>query len=165
MPWRRLYLGILLCVAVMSPILLAAPAAQAGSDVELSSGGTVYVPIYSNIFTGPRKIPFQLAATLIVRNTDLTHSITVTAVDYYDSQGKLLRSYISEPLKISPIGGTHYYLDETDKEGGGGANFIVRWRADHKVNRPIIEGVMAGGQSGLGISYRTAGQELTEHGK
>jgi hypothetical protein len=165
MSLRRFFLGLLLCVAVMSPILPAVPAAQAGSDVELSSGGTVYVPIYSNIFTGPRKIAYQLAATLIVRNTDLTHTITVTAVDYYDSEGKLLRSYISEPLKIGPIGGTYYYLDETDKEGGGGANFVVRWQADRKVNKPIIEGIMVGGQSGRGISYRTVGQELTEHGK
>jgi len=36
-------------------------------------------------------------------------------------------------------------------KGGSGANFIVEWVSDTKVNQPVIEAVMVGidGQSGI----------------
>jgi len=66
---------------MLAAALAAAPQASAGSDISLSKGATFYVPIYSNVFTGARPLPFQLAATLVIRNTDTVHSLTIENVD------------------------------------------------------------------------------------
>jgi hypothetical protein len=58
-------------------ILLAGPitTTRADSDIFLSTGQTVYVPIYSHIYSGLKGRPFNLAATLSIRNTDPKHWI------------------------------------------------------------------------------------------
>ena len=131
-------------------------------DIQLSDGQTVYVPIYSHIYSGFKARPFDLAATLSVRNTDPTHTITLLAVTYYDSEGKLLKEYLSEPVKMTALMSTRYIIMEGDKTGGSGANFIVKWKADQKVNPPIIEGVMIGTHSGQGISFVSRGQIIKD---
>ena len=60
---------------------------HAGSGMELSSGQTVYVPIYSHIYSGLKGKPFSLAATLSIRNTDPKHPIMLVSVKFYDSEG------------------------------------------------------------------------------
>ena len=135
--------------------------ANAGSSVELSAGGTVYVSIYSNVHTGPKAQPVQLAAMLSIRNTDPKFPITIFTAEYYDSSGKLVRSYIREARELKPLETVYYYIKGEDTSGGSGANFLVKWRSKDKVNKPIIEGIMT--NSRLGLSYRCPGQEISEH--
>jgi hypothetical protein len=132
------------------------------SDVRLSKGQTVYVPAYSNVFTGPRKLPFQLATTLSIRNTDLSASFQVTAIDYYDTSGKLVRRYLDKPQILGPLASIFVHIEEKDTSGGFGANFIVRWSSDKTINTPIIECVMIGATGGQGISFVSSGQEIKE---
>jgi len=134
--------------------------AQANSNVELSSGETVYVSIYSNIYSGPKEIRHELAAILSIRNTDPHNFITITKADYYDTNGKMIESYVTKPIKLNPLESTYFYLKEYDKRGGPGANFIVKWQSEKKVNHPIIEGVMVSSQKG--ISFICPGQIITE---
>ncbi len=130
------------------------------SEIRLSKGQTVYVPVYSNVFTGPRKLPFQLAATLSVRNTDLSSPFRVTSIDYYDTQGKLVRRYLDKPASVGPLASTYVHIEEKDASGGFGANFIVKWEADKIINAPIIECIMIGATGGQGISFVSPGQEI-----
>ncbi len=58
------------------------------TDYVLSRGQTVYVPVYSNIYSSPKAVPNNLANILSIRNTDLTRAIHVTVVDYYDTKGQ-----------------------------------------------------------------------------
>ncbi|MDD2582667.1 MAG: DUF3124 domain-containing protein [Desulfuromonadaceae bacterium] len=132
------------------------------SGVSLSKGQAVYVPVYSNVFTGPRRLPFQLATTLSIRNTDLSVSIRVTSIDYYDTKGKMVRRYLGRPLEVRPLASAFIHIEEKDVTGGFGANFIVRWNAGKVVNNPIIECVMIGATSGQGISFVSPGQEIRE---
>ena len=60
------FILILLAVGTIPAFCLAA-----SSEVRLSKGQTVYVSPYSNVFAGPRKLPFQMAPTLRLRNTNL----------------------------------------------------------------------------------------------
>lgn len=60
-------------------------------NFQAATGQTIYVPIYSHIYYENREKSFDLAATLSIRNTDLTSPMIVTAVRYYDTNGKLLR--------------------------------------------------------------------------
>ena len=131
-------------------------------DVKLSKGQTVYVPAYSNVYSGPKKNPFQLATMLSIRNVDLTGNFKVTAIDYYDNDGRLIRRYADSPMIIGPLGSHHIYLEEKDTRGGFGANFIVRWASDKTINSPIIECVMIGATGGQGISFVSPGQEIRE---
>ena len=135
------------CCSILAAVILLAglaTTARAGSDISLSTGQTVYVPIYSHIYSGLKGRPFNLAATLSIRNTDPKHPISLISVKFYDSEGKLLKTYLDNPLEIKAMASTRYILTESDAAGGSGANFLVKWTSKTKVNPPLIEGVMIG---------------------
>ena len=157
---------LLLVIILLISFSLVSPQStivHAGSDIELSRGATVYVAIYSNIFSGSKGQSFNLAGMLSIRNTDPKHPITILTVDYYDSDGKLLASHLKEPRVLKPLQSVHHQIQERDTSGGPGANFIVKWSADHKVNKPVIEALMTSLLGATGLSFRTEGQEITEH--
>ena len=134
--------------------------APARADMRLFKGQTVYVPVYSHIYSGDREQPFYLAATLSIRNTDLKHEIKLTAVDYYDSEGKFLKHYLDTPLLLNAMATKRYVVPESDKSGGSGAKFIVRWQSDQPVAEPLIESVMISTKTQQGISFTSRGRVL-----
>lgn len=138
------------------------PVVSSAEDIQLSAGQTVYVPIYSHIYSGIKARPFDLAAILSIRNTNLKSSINLVCVKYYDSGGKLVKDYLKAPSSLNALGSTRYIIAENDKAGGSGANFIVIWKSDKPVNPPIIEGVMIGTHSGQGISFVSRGQVIMD---
>src|SRR5262245_1785562 len=83
-------------------------------EIRISKGQTVYVPAYSNVYSGPKKLPYQLATTLSIRNVDPAARFKVTSIDYYDNDGRLLRRYLDAPMTIDPLGSYHIYLEEKD---------------------------------------------------
>jgi len=99
---------------------------------------------------------------LSVRSTDLSAAIRITSIDYYDTNGRMIRRYLDKPLNLGPLASTFVHIEEKDASGGFGANFIVRWNADRVVNTPVIECVMIGATSGQGISFVSPGQEIRE---
>ena len=135
---------------------------MAESEIPLSKGQTVYVPVYSHIYSGNNNIPFYLTATLSIRNTDPKQSITVLAADYYDTTGKLLKKYIANPVPLGPICSTHFIIQESDEAGGAGANFIVKWKSENPTNIPLIESIMIGTRSSQGVSFTSRGQAIRE---
>lgn len=145
-------------------VVFASVQANADSRVQLSDGETVYVSVYSNVYSGPRAKPFELAAMLSIRNTDPKYSITILKVDYYENHGTRIDGYIKEQFELGPLASTHVYIKEYDKRGGPGANFIVKWKSENKVNHPIIEAIMLGLASGQGLSFTCPGQIIREHG-
>ncbi|MFZ0613808.1 MAG: DUF3124 domain-containing protein [Desulfobacterales bacterium] len=157
----RVFLALRAWLLAVAGAAIMIPAASAD---ELSQGQKVYVPIYSHVYGGDRENPFQLAAILSVRNTDPTTSITLTAVDYFDSDGKLLRRYLEKPTEIGALASVRYVVRESDESGGSGAKFIVEWRAAVRVNPPILEGVMIGTRMQQGISFVSRGQVIHETG-
>lgn len=124
----------------------------ASAGIELSKGQSVYVPVYSNVISGPREVPAHLSNTLIIRNTDLHNGIQVTLADYYNTKGGLIKRYYTQPVSMAPLETIYIYLSERDQEGGVGANFIIQWHADKEVNVPIIECVMVGSQGRAFVS-------------
>jgi hypothetical protein len=130
--------------------------------IDWSKGQTVYVPAYSHIYSGDTEYKFLLAVTLSIRNTDPKNSLTVTSVDYFDTNGKLIKKYLEKPVFLAPMSSTRYVVKESDESGGSGANFIVTWKADQAVHAPIIESVMIGTRSQQGISFTSRGQVISE---
>ena len=129
-------------------------------NINLSNGQRIYVPAYSHIYSGNREKPFLLTVTLSIRNIDPIHQISITLVDYYETQGKLLKKYIKSPIKLNPLESLRYVIPERDESGGSGANFIIEWKTDKLVNPPIIESIMIGTQSGQGVSFTSRGREV-----
>jgi hypothetical protein len=123
---------------------------------------TVYVPVYSHVYFGDGR-PYLLATTLSIRNTDLKRAITVKSVKYYDTDGRLVRSYLTDPLRLRALASKEILVEEHDVAGGSGAKFIVEWTAEEAVDRPIIEAVMIGASDLRGISFVSAGKEISGH--
>ena len=126
----------------------------------LSKGQDVYVPAYSHIYHGNKETPLLLSVTISIRNIDKNNPITITKVDYFETAGALVKQYISKPLLLGPLGSERFIVPQKDNTGGSGANFIVTWESDKPTNPPIIESVMIGTQSQLGISFTSRGQPL-----
>lgn len=129
----------------------------------LSKGESVYVSIYSNVYSGVKLHALELSGMLSIRNTDPKYAISVLKADYYDSKGKLLEKYIKQPLELKPLESTHCLVKVSDKRGGPGAKFIVIWRSDQKVNPPIIEGIMLSTRAQQGISFICPGRIISKH--
>jgi hypothetical protein len=139
---------------------LSIPAVHAASEDGLSKGQLVYVPVYSHVYYGDYERKILLTGILSIRNTDPGQAITLTRADYYDSDGKLIKSYQSQPLTLKPMASTRFIVKESDTKGGSGANFLVEWRAEMEVNEPIMEGVMIGAAGQQGISFTSRGKAI-----
>lgn len=141
-------------------ITLQIPLHAADKNIGLSKGQRVYVPAYSHIYSGNQERPFLLTVTLSIRNIDPTHQIHITVADYYETQGRLLKKFINNPLTLKPLESERYVIPQRDESGGSGANFIVEWHSEAFVNPPIIESVMIGTQSSQGVSFTSRGREI-----
>jgi len=148
--------------AVVLMMLLTPLQTTAGEAAALSKGQTVYVPAYSHIYHGNSEKPFFLTVTLSIRNVDAKRRIKLTAVDYYETQGMLLKNYIKAPILLKPLESVRYIVAEKDELGGSGANFIVEWQSEKPVNPPIIETVMISSRLGQGISFTSRARVIIE---
>ena len=132
-------------------------------NFKIAIGQTIYVPVYSHIYHQDQQKEekiFNLAATLSIRNTDLTKPIIITSVRYYDSNGKLVKQYLERPIELSAIASCDFVVNKTDTSGGLGANFIVEWVAQTEVSQPIVEAVMIGTDFQQGISFISPGRVI-----
>jgi len=137
------------------------------SDILHWVNQTVYVSIYSDIHADNRykDKPFDLTATLSIRNTDLKIPLSLDIVDYYDSPGNKLQSYVTQPVTVAPLESTRFIVRETDR-GGSGAKFLVHWHSNQAITAPIIESVMIGTQMQQSISFICQGRIIDgTHGK
>lgn len=120
------------------------------------AGQMVYVPVYSHIYAKGGK-PFLLEATLSVRNSDPQEDITITSVRYYDTKGNLIKDYLEAAMLLQSLETAEFLVAQKSIEGGSGANFIVEWISDTKVNKPVIEAVMIGTEDTTSISFVRTG--------
>ncbi len=153
--YSQLLFGILLIL-----LLVQVPLLWATEPLPLTKGQTVYVPAYSHIYHGNDERPLLLSVTLSIRNIDPNKSLTITAVNYHETQGPLVKEYLKDPIVLGPLGSDRFIVPQKDTSGGSGANFIVEWHSNEPINPPIIETVMIGTQSQLGISFTSRGQAI-----
>lgn len=137
-------------------------AAQSPDPDELSQGQVIYIPAYSHVYFGNSEREFNLSCTLMFHNVNPDVAITLDQVRYYDSQGELVREYLNSPRTIKPMQTVWFIVRESDRSGGAGANFTVRWHADSRVIPPISETVNIGTAFGQGISFVKDGVVIEE---
>lgn len=149
-------------ISILTIMVIFPVHGNASSSIILLNGQSVYVPIYSHIYHGVRDKPFDLTATLSIRNTDLKQEITIISADYFNSDGKLLKKYVEIPIRLKKLASLRYTIKAADKTGGSGAKFIVRWESSVPVNPPLIEAIMISTKSQQGISFVSRGRPIKE---
>ena len=123
-------------------------------------GQVLYLPIYSHVWHGevdnrgqPTKALVSISVS--IRNTDPAKSIRVTSAQYYDTDGKRLREYVTSPKAIGPMGTHEIFVPRSDDTGGSGANFVISWKSDTPVSPPVVEGFHANLPVGRSIAFTT----------
>jgi hypothetical protein len=125
--------------------------------------GIVYVPAYSSINHSDLKWEFNLTVTLSIHNIDLKNKIYIETIDYYNTTGSKIQSYIRDTKKIlNPLETYTIAIKESDIRGGIGANFIIKWNSQSPVNRPLIETIMISTSGQQGISFTSRGETLSD---
>jgi len=132
-----------------------------------SLGQTLYLPIYSHIWHGEMDKKGQPMKALVsvsvsIRNTDPLKSIRVASAQYYDTDGKKLREYVSSPKTIGPMGTYELFVPRSDDTGGSGANFVISWKSDSPASLPIVEGFHANLPVGRSIAFTTSARPLPD---
>ena len=146
--------------AVDAPELVGARNLKPAGDVAGLAPRTAYVPIYSSLHVADHVQPVDLGATLSLRNVGEKGAIVIIAVDYYDSDGAKIRSFLDEPAELGPLMSAEYFVARADRTGGSGANFLVRWARREPGPDLLVEAVMLGRDGNAGISLLSQGHDV-----
>lgn len=153
---RKARLVLLVCAAMLSGAPAFAensPSIErifAGSLTEvpkqrLPLKGSVYVPAYSSVSLSQGKVRADFSVTLSIHNVSEDRPLVLTRIAYFDTSGKLVESYLTNPIALKPFATVEIYIAVTDLRGGTGANFVVDWAAAGEIAEPVIEALMLGG--------------------
>lgn len=135
-------------------------------EVPLSRGQMLYLPIYSTIWHGDthpiKRAPMKsnMSALVSIRNTSVITPIKVLSARYYNTEGKLIREFVSTPKVISPLGTLELFIEKSEAEGGSGANFLIQWEAASDTNVPIVEAVHIDNQPSRPYSFITSARVI-----
>ncbi len=139
----------------------SSPGARMSPYVRAVSG-RFYVPIYSHIYVDEGEAE-DLAVTLSIRNISTENPLVLNMVSYYDTSGKLIEDYLGADVVIGPLETIEYFVRVTDRRGGSGANFIVSWRGDSPMVKPLIEAIMVRTRTGnQAYAFTTRGIEIPD---
>jgi len=122
--------------------------------------GSSYLSIYSSIYDGTEKTLHHLTATASMRNVSNTDTIYILKAEYYNTKGDLIRTYFDKPIFVKPLETIEIVIDQDDKYGGTGANFVFDWAVKSNNHEPIFEAVMISTTGQQGISFTTRGIKL-----
>lgn len=131
------------------------------AEVDRPHRGAVYVPSYAYIRAAGARAQMNLATTLSVHNTSPDTPLVLERVDYHNTQGELIQSYLAEPVALKPFGTLEVFVSREDVRGGSGANFVVNWSSEKPVPAPVIESVMFGQSGSTGYSFLSNGRSIS----
>lgn len=118
----------------------------------------VYVPAYSDIYYETENNTTYLTVILSLRNISFSDTLYFNSIEYYGSDGKLLKKYLTKVLVLRPMESMEYIVEAKEKKGGTGANFVVSYAAKAGLkNQPLIETVMMGNLDNYRFSFISRG--------
>ena len=127
----------------------------------LSEGQLVYVPAYSHIYYQGGS-PYLLETTLSIRNVDCDSSLYLKSVQYFDTSGKPLKTFVDQLIRLAPLETIEFLVERRDSSGGSGANFLVEWMSIGEIDKPQLETVMVGTAGTQGICFSRTGIEIAQ---
>jgi hypothetical protein len=84
--------------------------------------------------------------------------LNLLRVDYFDTAGNLVHSYLPKPIAIRSFGTVEAFVPAESTRGGTGA--IVEWSANGLITDPLIEAVMVGSLGAQGFSFTSRGKPM-----
>ena len=144
----------------VQPDLASYSAGEVNAD-DLPVRRWIYVPSYSHIYADDGS-PYPLATTLSIRNIDVDQPIYLKSVQYFDTDGNLVKSYSAELIKLRPLQTIEFLVERRDSSGGSGSNFLLEWLSDEGVDQPVFKSVMVGTTGTQGICFSESGIEVSE---
>jgi hypothetical protein len=140
---------------------LSVLAGVAAGQVKLVKGQTLYLPVATSYVTD--EYSFNVNATIFIHNADPDHAINIVKMDFYNTSGKLVETYLQQPLKLNPSAGTRLHVKNTvTGEEGTAAHFVIQWQADTKVVEPLVRGLLMGARGTRGYSFDTTPRIVQE---
>ncbi len=133
----------------------------------LAFGQLLYVPVYSEIYSIGHHRTERLSSTLSIRNVNLDGEFYITRLEYYDTEGNVLKEINASelPIKVNSLETKNHVIALYDDRGGVGANFILEWRSSKPIVEPMVETIMISTESNWGLSFTATSKTLKEYGK
>lgn len=122
--------------------------------------GSTYLSVYSQIYSLTGHKTHNLTATISLRNTSREDTIYIEKATYYGTKGEHITDYVDHLIFIRPMGTLEIVIDEIDKDGGTGANFVFDWKTKVATSEPLFEAVMISTSGQQGLSFVTQGKRL-----
>ncbi|WP_319482280.1 DUF3124 domain-containing protein [uncultured Draconibacterium sp.] len=132
----------------------------AGNLPDSLEPGSTYLSVYSQIYSGSQERLVDLTATISMRNPNTEETLFINTIDYYNTEGDRIRSYLSDPVFILPMETVEIIIQHNDNEGGTGANIIFDWEKAATAVDPVFEAVMISTYGQIGLSFVTQGIPL-----
>lgn len=120
--------------------------------------GETYLSVYSEIYSITEHRRHSLTTTISMRNISRNDSIFITKAEYFNTKGKLIRTYFDKSIYLLPMETVEIVIDEKDKEGGTGGNFLFEWQKRANSKEPLFEAVMISTSGSQGLSFTTYGK-------
>jgi hypothetical protein len=95
-----------------------------------------------------------------MRNTSPNDTLYLQKAEYFNTHGVSIRTYFDEPIFVAPLETVEIVIEETDREGGTGANFIFDWALLPGAPEPLFEAIMISTSGQQGLSFSTQGTRI-----
>lgn len=152
-------------LAACLALALAAAPASAQQEQPLSTGQTLYLPVYSHLYHGDLDKTGKPGYTSVsvhvsIRNTDPKTPIKVLSARYFDTQGKPVREFVTAAQTLPPLGTLELFVPRADMAGGSGANFLIAWSAEAPANPPLVEALHADIREARTLVFSTSARPI-----
>lgn len=129
-------------------------------EIDSLQNGKSYLSVYSEIYSQTEHRTHNLTTTVSMRNINIKDTIYINKAEYFNTEGKSIRTYFDHPIYIAPLETVEIVVDETDVEGGTGANFVFGWSVKKSISEPLFEGVMISTSGQQGLSFTSEGVRI-----
>lgn len=133
--------------------------ADVNEDNSLLSGSS-YLSVYSSVYMHSENDFKEFSSTVSIRNINKQDTIYINKIEYFNTQGKLVKSFIDNSIYIAPMETVEIVIELSDTEGGTGANFVFDWSILPGANEPLFEAVMISGVGNKGFGFVTHGKKI-----
>lgn len=106
------------------------------------------------------KLRADFSVTLSIHNASEQRPVVLKRIAYFDSTGKLVESYLKNPVAIKPFATIEIFVPANDVRGGTGANFVVDWGADGDIAEPVVEALMIGSVGSGHYAFISQGRRI-----
>lgn len=119
--------------------------------------GSTYLPVYSEVYERTQNDSYALTSTVSIHNISSTDTCFIVKADYFTTAGKLVKRYLSKPIKVAPLETLEIIIAKNDNGGGSGGNFVFDWATSRRGSEPLFEALMISTTGQQGISFIVRG--------